>query len=225
MQSEQSSEISQAEKTGWASLWQKFKENRWISIGGGALLIGVVGWIAYRQYQALQNSECLREMRFAETYFRQDSFEKAVKGTATAMGFEQLVEEYGSTPAGNLCRLYLGLCYLKLGRYEAAKEALSAYDAPDTYLGGAAWAALAGAYAELKEFEEAGRCYEKAARVHRNTQTSPIYLLQGALTYELAQRFDKAKALYEEIIERYPTSSEASAAQKHLARLQTAHED
>lgn len=209
----------------WQALWQRFWQNRIVSIATTAGILLVVGWLAYRQYLSSQNEECLREMRAAESYFRQDSFEKAIKGTATALGFEQLVEEYGRTEAGNLCRLYLGISYLKVGQYEAAAQTLAAYDAPDSYLGGTAYAALAGAYAELKEFSKAAKAYEKAAKVHDNSQTTPVFLLQAGLCYELAQEWGKARETYQRIVREYPLAAEASTAQKHLARVETAHAD
>ncbi|MCS7188680.1 MAG: tetratricopeptide repeat protein [Bacteroidia bacterium] len=207
----------------WLALWHRLRQNRLASIVSAGLVVLVVGWIAYRQYLFTQNEECLREMRFAEAYFRQDSFEKAIKGTATALGFEQLVKEYGSTEAGNLCRLYLGACYLKTGKYEAAVEVLSEYEDEDSYLGGVAQAALAGAYAELKKFEKAAKLYEEAADIHHNSQTSPVFLLQAGQCYELSKDWERAMEVYEELIEKYPTAGEVSSAQKHLARLRTAH--
>ncbi|MCS7297860.1 MAG: tetratricopeptide repeat protein [Bacteroidia bacterium] len=203
----------------WATLWKRLQERRWTSILTIGLVVIVVGWVAFREYRNAKNEECIELMRFAEAYFRQDSFEKAIKGTIGAPGFEQLVEEYGWTPAGNLCRLYLGLCYLKTRQVGPAIEVLSAYEPPDSYLGGAAYAALAGAYAENKEFEKAARYYEKAASIHRNSQTSPPYLIQGALAYELAKKPQKAEKLYKRLLEEYPLSNEANTAQKHLERL------
>ncbi len=145
----------------WRDLWSRFLENRYVSIGTSVALIAILLWIGARFYLSAQNEEALREMRYAEEYFRQDSFEKALKGSVSFMGFEQLASEYRWTKAGNLCRLYQGLCYLNLGQYEAAIEALESCDIPDTYLGGAAYGALAAAYAETKNFSKAAKAYEK----------------------------------------------------------------
>ncbi|MCX8112334.1 MAG: tetratricopeptide repeat protein [Bacteroidia bacterium] len=200
-------------------LWRFLQQRRVANVIAVAMVVIGVGWIAFREYRNSKNAECVEQMRFAETYFRQDSFEKAIKGTLGAPGFEQLVEEYGWTKAGQLCRLYLGLCYLKLNNPQAAAEVLSDYDVPDSYLGGTVYAALAGAYAELKEFTRAARYYEKAAELHNNAQTSPTYLIQAALSYELAKENNKAMKLYERILTEYPLSNEANTAQKHLERV------
>lgn len=212
-------ESTQQPESGWQKLWRLFQQRRTVNIITITIVVIVVGWVAFREYRASKNEECIEQMRFAESYFRQDSFEKAIKGTLGAPGFEQLVEEYGWTEAGNLCKLYLGLCYLKTNKPQAAAEVLSSYDAPNSYLGGAAYAALAGAYAELKDFSRAARYYEKAAAIHNNSQTSPIFLLQAALAYELAKDLRSAEKLYQRILDDYPTASEANAAQKHLERV------
>ncbi|MCS6895088.1 MAG: tetratricopeptide repeat protein [Bacteroidia bacterium] len=203
----------------WMKLWNLLQQRRVVNFITIGIVIIVVGWVAFREYRTSKNEECVELMRFAEAYFRQDSFEKAIKGTLGAPGFEQLVEEYGWTQAGNLCRLYLGLCYLKLNKPREAVEVLSAYDAPDSYLGGAAYAALAGAYGELKDFSKSAKYYEKAADIHNNSQTSPVFLLQAALSYELAKENDKAAKLYERILKEYPTAGESNTAQKHLERV------
>ncbi len=203
----------------WRDLLKRFWENRYVSIGSTVFLLGLLGWMGLRFYLQSQNEACQLEMRYAEAYFRKDSFEKALKGTVQFMGFEQLSKEYRWTAAGNLCRLYQGLCHLKLGQYEAAAQALEGCDIPDTYLGGAAYGALAGAYAELKAFDKAARAYEKAAKIHRNSQTSPLYLLYAGLSYELAGDFRAAARAYEQLLALYPLAGEAPAAQKHLERV------
>ncbi len=204
----------------WRDLWARFLDNRYVSIGTGVILIALVFWLGARFYLSSQNEEALREMRYAEEYFRQDSFEKALKGSISFMGFEQLAREYRWTKAGNLCRLYQGLCHLKLQQYEAAVEALEGCDLPETYLGGAAYGALAAAYTEIKNFSKAARAYEKAAEIHDNSQTSPMYLLYAGLSYELAGDPKGAIAAYRRLLAKYPLAGEAPTAQKHLARLE-----
>lgn len=219
-QPQASTETSPIRVESWQDLWKRFLENRYVSIGTTVLLIAILLWVGARFYLSSQNEEALREMRYAEEYFRQDSFEKALKGSISFMGFEQLAREYRWTKAGNLCRLYQGLCHLKLGQYEAAIEALEGCDLPETYLGGAAYGALAAAYAETKNFSKAGQAYEKAAEIHNNSQTSPMYLLYAGLSYELAGDSKKAMAVYRQLLARYPSAGEAPTAQKHLARLE-----
>lgn len=216
---EKQQETPPTQLQGWRDLWRRFWENRYLAIGTTALVVALLGWLAVRFYLNSQNEACQLEMRYAEAYFRKDSFEKALKGTVQFMGFEQLAREYRWTSAGNLCRLYQGLCHLKLGQYEAAVEALEGCDIPKTYLGGAVYGALAGAYSELKAFDKAARAYEKAAKLHQNSQTSPLYLLYAGLSYELAKDFRSAARAYEQLLALYPLAGEAPTAQKHLERV------
>ncbi len=216
----QTSASSPIKVESWRDLWARFVENRYVSIGTGVILVALVLWIGARFYLSSQNEEALREMRYAEEYFRQDSFEKALKGSISFMGFEQLASEYRWTKAGNLCRLYQGLCYLKLGQYEAAIQALEACDFPETYLGGAGYGALAAAYAETQNFSKAAKAYERAAEIHNNSQISPIYLLYAGLSYELSGDYRGAAAMYRRLLAQYPLAGEAPTAQKHLARVE-----
>ncbi|MGQ9863589.1 MAG: tetratricopeptide repeat protein [Bacteroidia bacterium] len=216
------SEYEEVSATSKPSLWQRLFDPKFQKVLSGILtgvVLVIVAWIAYGRYQESQNEECQKEMFWAERYFRQDSFLKALQGSAQRMGFINLVEEYGSTPAGNLCKLYAGLCYLKLGKFSQAVEYLEDYDEPKSFLGAMAYHALAGAYAEVGEIEKAAKAYEKAGRIVPNSQTTPFLFLQAALLYEHINEKDKARRLYEEIIDRYPASQDKAAAEKHLARL------
>jgi len=97
---------------------------------------------------------------------------------------------------------------------------LEGCDIPETYLGGAAYGALAAAYAETKNFAKAAKTYEKAAEIHDNSQTSPMYLLYAGLSYELAGEYRNAARVYRGLLARYPLAGEAPTAQKHLARVE-----
>lgn len=216
------SEFEEVSDSPKPSLWQRFLDPKFQKILSGiftGVIFVIIAWIAYGRYQESQNEECQKEMFWAEKYFRQDSFLKALQGSAQHMGFISLAEEYGSTPAGNLCKLYAGLCYLKLGKFSDAVEYLEEYDKPKSFLGAMAYHALAGAYAEVGEIEKAAQAYEKAGRTAPNSQTTPLLFLQAALLYEEIADKNKARKLYQEIIDHYPTSQDKVTAEKHLARL------
>jgi len=73
---------------------------------------------------------------------------------------------------------------------------------------------------ELKDFENAVVYYNKAAAYKPNKYFSPTYLMKAALAYEKLNRNDKAKEVYQEIIEKYWDSSEFQNARKFKARLE-----
>src|SRR5690349_2640827 len=69
------------------------------------ILLGYFGWKKYIVEPADQEAQV--NMFYAERYFEKDSIDKAIKGDGKHPGFESLVEDYGSTPSGNLCHAYL----------------------------------------------------------------------------------------------------------------------
>src|ERR1035437_2476814 len=92
----------------------------------------VGGYFAYKYwYVAGEEEKARTEMFKAEDYFGKDSLNKAMNGDGVALGFTQIVDEYGITPSGNLAEYYLGICYLKKGQFEDAIEHLEAFNSKD----------------------------------------------------------------------------------------------
>ena len=62
--------------------------------------------------------------RIAEAQYRFEEqnpdYQLALEGDANGAGFLDVIEEYGSTPSGNLAKHYAGICYLKTGDLENA---------------------------------------------------------------------------------------------------------
>ncbi|MDE5815787.1 MAG: hypothetical protein K2H42_05835, partial [Alistipes sp.] len=51
----------------------------------------------------------------------------ALEGDANGAGFLEVIEQYGSTPSGNLAKHYAGICYLQTGDLENAAAYLAKY--------------------------------------------------------------------------------------------------
>ena len=96
-----------------------------LSIIGGTVVLVLLAYFGYNQFIVKPQEEEARENMFiAEQYFGQDSINLAIAGDGSYPGFEEIVENYGSSPSGNLANYYLGMSYLKKGEYEKAIEAL-----------------------------------------------------------------------------------------------------
>lgn len=197
-----------------------FMKLRWLPI---ALLILVVlsvaGIMYYNTYQDDLQEEAADQATFAFEAFLRDSFQLAVTGDGQNPGFELLVDEYGSTPTGNLCRFYLGACYLNLDRYEEGVKMLQAYKKGDNLYAQAAFKGIAFGYEELGDFTKAANAYLQAGEVLDNEETKPYFLFEAARTYELAGNREKALEIYTRLYDLYPNATEASQAEKDIARL------
>ena len=160
----------------------------------------------------------------AEQHLAADSLQLALDGDENHVGFLQVIDKYGSTPQGNLARLYAGICYMRLGQFEQALAQLKKYDAPKSIPGAILKAQCLGlqgdACVELQNYKEAVSFYKKAVEVSENSLTAPFYMKKLGLVYE--KQGDNAKALdvYKDIQASYGSSMEARDIQKFIGRLE-----
>lgn len=205
--------------TGTVSKAERYIEENKKSLGiiFGAIVLILLSYFGWKKYHIEPlDQEAQANMYFAESYFEKDSINKAIKGDGKHPGFESLVEDYGSTPTGNLCRAYLGLCYLQKGKFEDAIEQLEDFDAKDQYLGPVTTAAIGDCKMELGKTEEAIKYYIKAADMNKNEFSSPIILMKAGRAYESLNNFADAVKVYEQIKADYPDTKEGKDIDKYI---------
>jgi tetratricopeptide (TPR) repeat protein len=184
----------------------------------GVIVVLVAGYYGWKKlYIEPLEAEAQGQMFMAESYFEKDSLNLAINGDGQYPGFEELVDRYGSTPSGNLCRYYLGICYLQKGQYEEAIAQLEDFDAKDDYLGPVATGAIGDCYMELGKTEDAIKYYMKAADMNKNEFTSPVILMKAGKAYESVNNFADAAKVYEQIKTDYPESREGKEIDKYLS--------
>ena len=154
-----------------------------------------------------------------EQYFAKDSFQLALNGNgADYAGFEAIIDQYGSTKAGNLAKAYAGICYFNLGEYEKALDLLKSFSASDQMISPAIVGRIGDCYVNMGNTQEGISYFEKAAQAADNNVLSPIYLKKAGVAYESLQQYDKAVNAYKTIKEKYYGSMEASDIDKYIAR-------
>ena len=141
-----------------------------------------------------------------EQYFARDSFALALNGNgADYEGFEAIIDQYGSTDAGNLAKAYAGICYYKMGDTQKALDLLKSFSGKDQMVSPAVT-------------KEGISYFEKAAKEADNEVISPIYLKKAGIAYENLKEYDKAVKAYTTIKDKYYTSMEASDIDKYITR-------
>lgn len=165
-----------------------------------------------------------REVKAQEALFRpvlafeQDSLDLALNGNAEYDGLIAVVDNYGSTKAGNLAAAYAGLAYYEKADYENAKIYLSKFSADEEILSPAITAAIGNALVNMDNAAEAVKYFEKAAKVADNDVFSPLYLMKAANVYEKLGNKAAALKIYETIKSDYPTSQQASTIDAYIER-------
>ncbi|MFN8153308.1 MAG: tetratricopeptide repeat protein [Bacteroidia bacterium] len=192
-----------------------------LSIIGGAIVLVVLAYFGYNQFIVKPQEESAQEEMFmAEQYFGQDSLNFAISGDGSYPGFQEIIDNYGSSPSGNLAHYYLGMSLLKKGEYEKAIEALKNYDAEDDITGALALGGIGAAYAELNNLDEALSFYKKASEWDQNNFTRPLFMMRQAFVYEQKKDYKSALDIYNQIKSDYPFSTEAREIEKYIGRAE-----
>jgi tetratricopeptide (TPR) repeat protein len=186
----------------------------------GVIVVGIVGVVGYQYFATSQDEEAQREMYIAVNYFERDSFDLALKGDKVNRGFLDISEEFSLSKAGNLSNFYIGVIYLKKGKFEDAVEYLKKFKAEDLLLQARAYCLLGDAYVEQKDWDNAISYYKKASDYHPNDYFTPRYLMKLGMAYELNKDYEGAAKAYNTIIEDYSKAQEYNDARKYKARAE-----
>lgn len=181
------------------------------------LVLGVIGYLKY--IKAPREEKAQNEMFMAQRYFQMDSMNLALNGDGNFYGFLDIIDNYGSTKAGNLSHYYAGICYLNLGDFESAITQLKKFSGKDEIVTAMAVGATGDAYMELGNQEKAVEYYEKAAKIRSNDFTTPIFMLKTGQCYEMMGNNEKALKSYEALKKEYPSSQEARDIEKYIGRV------
>lgn len=186
----------------------------------GAILLVIAGFMAYRSFViAPREGEAQNLIWQAQQAFAKDSFNIALNGNESVVGFAEIAEDYSGTKAGNLARASAGFCCIKLGEYENAIEYLEDFEVNDPIVMPLAKCAVGDAYSELGKFDKAVTYYLEAANLSNHELTSPRFLMKAGMVYEKLGQKDKAKEVYTKIKDEYPTSNEATSIEKYITRV------
>ncbi|HEA31369.1 MAG TPA: tetratricopeptide repeat protein [Leeuwenhoekiella sp.] len=199
-----------------------FKNQKAIFIIVGVIALLVLAYLAYDKFvDEPRELEASNEMYQAQNYFNdalngaaaKDSlYTLSLNGGEGKYGFLDIIDNYGSTKAGNLAQYYAGMAYLNTNKYQEAIEYLEdfASDDDELMLAPLAKGGIGDAFMQLNQPEEALDYYEQAAKIRNNEFTTPRFLMKAAVTAIELNDKDKAEELLSRIEEEYPNSPAAA---------------
>lgn len=193
-----------------------------ILIGLGIAALVIIAVMCFKTYYLEPREQEAKQSIFAaEQFFAKDSFQLALDGKDEAMGFLEIIDEYGSTDAGNLAKAYAGVCYKQLGDNENAIKYLDKFSADDKMIQPAIKGAIGDCYWDNGDTEKAISYYKKAAS-EKNEVIAPFYSKRAALACMSIGKNDEAVKLLETIINDYPAAPEVAEAKKMLQMAKSA---
>ena len=150
-------------------------------------------------------------------------YQLALEGDANGAGFLEVIEQYGSTPSGNLAKHYAGICYLQTGDLEQAAAYLAKYSAvkglPGALINAQNYGLQGDVAVEQGDYARAVKLYEKAVKAADNNLTAPMYLRKAGLAARANGHAKEAAAYFERILNDYPASMDAREAEKLLGTV------
>ena len=155
----------------------------------GLIVLVLLGglWVGYRNLVSKPRHEKAAELL-------------ALNGDDNGAGFLEVIERYGSTPAGNLAKHYAGICYLKEGDLKNAAAYLAKYTPVKGIPGSVVNAQNYGLQGDIAvdegNYKEAVKFFEKAVEAADNNATAPIFLMKAGRAYKALGDTAKAKECF-----------------------------
>ncbi|MBR7169839.1 MAG: tetratricopeptide repeat protein [Alistipes sp.] len=188
-----------------------------------ALGLAIYGYRSLVQQPRVDEAAALLAEAQARFNAETPDYELALNGDEEGAGFLEVIEQYGSTPSGNLAKHYAGVCYLKGGDLEQAAAYLADYSAVKGLTGEIINAQNLGLQGDIavaqEDYTAAVALFEKAVKASENNLTAPLYLRKAGQAAQAAGDNAKALELYERITVEYPASMEARDAEKLIGTI------
>ncbi len=200
-----------------------------LSYGVLALFAIVLLIMGYNKYIRIPNQEeAYSSIWHAEQYFGDGNYNYALNGVDDTPGFLDIIDNYGSTPSGNLARYYAGICYFNMAQtdtsgmaeeyYNDAIDYLNDFESEDINIKPMSIGVIGDCEMELGNQEKAATKYMEAAHLQDNNFISPMMLKKAGMTYHILGDHEKALKAFKEIKEKYYRSAEGNEIKKYIAR-------
>jgi tetratricopeptide (TPR) repeat protein len=205
-----------------------YLKNKKLFIGSTAsFLFLVIAWFAYNvvwyNYVVIPaNEKSIEDLWQAEhSAFDKADWNTAINGDSlnTFDGFKDLAEEHSGTSGGEIATYELGISYLNNEQYEEAIKTLKQSSFDDELIGTITLGAIGDAYMQLGNVTDAYNSYKQAYLRRDNVLTTPIYMMKAAGAKEIEGDYKEAILIYEELVQKYPSSNYSISAEKYLESL------
>ena len=185
-------------------------------IAAAALAVGIISYVYVQGTRSQQANELLGGIIM---YYERGEFRTALDGAGEDLGLVDIVDDYGSTEAGNLARFYAADAAFRLGEYDQSLEWFENFRGDGGMLEASALDGQAAIYEMREDYQRAGALYERAADVYDSELRSPEYLMKAARALRKQGAYEDAEAVLLQIREDYPDSEYSEDMDFHLGYI------
>lgn len=197
-------------------------QNRKWAIAGISVVGALILWFGYQKLiMAPMEEEAESKVFKAEKYMEIDSFDLAEKGDGQYMGFRAIVDEYGSTKAGQRAKYQLARIVMEKGKFDEALDLLSGVSLDDKIVQAQAYGLMGDCYVMKKELETGADYYLKAANHARIFYPSARFHKKAGLVFGELKQYEKAVEQFEKIQKDYSQAEESKDVEKYVALFKT----
>lgn len=190
-------------------------------IAAGVIVVIIAAIYIYNNKQEENQIAASTELSKILPIYEQKNYQQAISGQpgTSVTGLETLVDNYGSSEAGEVAKIYLGNSNYYLGNYQQALDHYGDYSGDLIEFKAASLAGQAACYYSLGNYEEAAKFYKKAANVSKINALNPSYLLSSGKMFILSGDLEEAEEIFKSIKEDYKKSTEASEIDRYIAEV------
>ncbi len=198
-----------------------FANKKYVNYAITALIALAIILVIYINNRGADADKASNELAKISQYYDTDQYEVAIKGVPekNIMGLKQIVDNYGSSDAGEIAKVYLANAYYATGKIDEALKYYENFGGSWGVMKSAAIAGAASCYESKKDIKKAAELYEKAGTKYSDAPLAPDYLVDAARLYAQDGDKDHAKNLYKKIKTEYPKSPAARDVDLLLAEL------
>jgi tetratricopeptide (TPR) repeat protein len=204
-----------------------FEARQWIDantkilsyIGIGLVGLVVIGFLWSRS-RADSNQKATAMLAKISKYYDEGRYDLAINGVPQegTQGLQAVVDEHGSTNAGEIAKLYLANSYFALKNYDKALGVYDDISISDKMITASAYAGMAACYEAKGAFSDAASYFEKAASKNMTSMQAPENLQRAATNYAAIGKKEKAVELLQMLKKEFPTSSYARDVDLYIAQ-------
>ncbi|MGA9406268.1 MAG: tetratricopeptide repeat protein [Bacteroidota bacterium] len=190
------------------------------TIGGLVIALAVVVWFYSNNVRA-NGERATAELGKVFAFYDNGQYQIAVNGIPerNINGLQSIVDNYGSTTAGNLAKFYLADAYYNSQNYDKALEYFNDYSGGNSLIENSATAGIGACYEAKGEFKKAAEYYEKAALKNSDDPNAADNLVNAARNFGKSGDKDRAVELLKKVKKDYPTSTAARDADRYIAEV------
>ncbi len=201
------------------TFYEEYQKQLLIGIGSFVLIVLLVIYLVNRSKEAEQIAST--ELGLVMPIYDQNLYQQAIDGNPQKKikGLRYIVDEYGSTDAGEDAKIFLANSYFNLGKIDEALELYEDYSGSNKIFRATANAGAAACYEIKNNHEKAIEHYLKAAKLINSEAFTPTYLLNAAKLYAQNGKKDQAKKILDQIKKEYENAQPARDYERYLSEF------